>query len=646
MRTAITDGPGIEVASAHREGHAGQESRPESHLIVDGIPGLVAYIGPTGDVEFVNSKVLQYCGRTLSDLQQWRRNDIVHPEDLPRVVDLFTRSIASGSPFDIVQRLRRFDGAYRWFRNEGAPLRDEAGRVVRWCVLLTDIDSQKRGEDAVRESEHRLKLIIDTIPALAWSARPDGGAEFFNQHYLDFVGLSLAQAKDWGWSEAVHPDDLSGLVATWRRIMDSGQPGEAEARLRRYDGVYRWFLMRASPLRDENGSITQWYGVNTDVEDRKIAEAKVRQACDHMTEAQRLSRTGSFTLDLRTQEQTWSDELYRICGFEVGSGADMQRLREIIHVEDLASFQKAIERAHAGADARFDIRIVPSKGNVQHLLGAAHRVAQDAGAVIVGAIHDVTANKASEEALNRARAELAYVARVVTLSTLTASVAHQVNQPLAGIIANASACLRMLAADPPNIAGACETARRTIRDANRAAGVITHLRALFSRKEMALEPMDLNEAAKEVVALSLNELQRNRVIVQLDLAADLPPVAGDRIHLQQVLLTLLRNASDALTGVHDRPRLLVIRTEPEADDRVRVVVRDVGVGLDRHGVDRLFDPFFTTKSGSLGIGLSVGRSIIQKHRGRIWAEPNNGPGATFFISIPCALQPCCERGQT
>jgi signal transduction histidine kinase len=151
--------------------------------------------------------------------------------------------------------------------------------------------------------------------------------------------------------------------------------------------------------------------------------------------------------------------------------------------------------------------------------------------------------------------------------------------------------------------------------------------------------MDLNAATKEVVALSLNELQRNRVSVELELAAGLPPVTGDRIHLQQVLLTLLRNASDALIAIHDRPRLLVIRTEREDDDRVRVAVRDVGVGLDRHSADRVFDPFFTTKSAGLGIGLSVGRSIIERHHGRIWAEANDGPGATFCISIPRAPQP-------
>ena len=192
----------------------------------------------------------------------------------------------------------------------------------------------------------------------------------------------------------------------------------------------------------------------------------------------------------------------------------------------------------------------------------------------------------------------------------------------------------MLNASPPNIDGARETAKRTIRDGNRASDVITRLRAMFSKREFALESMDLNEAMREVIALSLSDLQRNRVALQLELAERLPSVMGDRIQLQQVILNLLRNASEAMAEVNDRPRQLVVRTEPENDSGVRVTVRDAGVGLDRQSLDKLFDAFYTTKPGGMGIGLSVSRSIIESHHGRMWAEPNDGPGATFAFSIP------------
>jgi signal transduction histidine kinase len=217
---------------------------------------------------------------------------------------------------------------------------------------------------------------------------------------------------------------------------------------------------------------------------------------------------------------------------------------------------------------------------------------------------------------------------------LTASIAHEVNQPLSGIITNAGTCLRMLAADPPNVEGARETARRTIRDGNRASDVITRLRALFSKRDVTTEPVDLNEATREVIALSSSELQRSRVILRAELADDLPPVTGDRVQFQQVILNLLRNASDAMSGVDDRPRKLVIRTERDEGDRVRLSVRDTGVGFEPQAVDRLFEAFYTTKSGGMGIGLSVSRSIIESHHGRLWAAPNDGPGATFSFSIP------------
>jgi PAS domain S-box-containing protein len=249
---------------------------------------------------------------------------------------------------------------------------------------------------------------------------------------------------------------------------------------------------------------------------------------------------------------------------------------------------------------------------------------------------DVTERRLAEAALNETRSELAHMARVTTLSTLTASIAHEVNQPLSGIVTNASTCLRMLDANPPNVEGARETARRTIRDGNRASEVITRLRALFNNKNPAFEVFDLNEAAKEVVALSVNELQRNRVILQSDLAANLPSVLGDRIQIQQVILNLIRNGSDAMSIVDDRPRELLVKTECDEGGGVHLSVKDSGVGIDSEIEEKLFEAFYTTKGDGMGIGLSVSRSIVERHQGRLWAIRNEGPGATFLFSIPCS----------
>jgi C4-dicarboxylate-specific signal transduction histidine kinase len=341
-----------------------------------------------------------------------------------------------------------------------------------------------------------------------------------------------------------------------------------------------------------------------------------------------------------TDEITWSEQLYRIFEFEQGVPVTLELIGTRVHPEDIQLLNDMIERARgAVSDFEYEHRLLMPDHSVKYLHLIAHGSRDQEGRLeYIGAVQDVTQRRLSEEALGQARSELAHVARVTSLGALTASIAHEVNQPLSGIITNASTCLRMLAADPPNVEGARETARRTIRDGNRASEVITRLRALFSRKDATTEPVDLNEAARDVIALLLRELQRNRVILRPELADGLPLITGDRVQLQQVILNLLRNASDAMSSIDDRPRQLLIRTEPDDGDRVRLTVQDAGVGFDPPAADRLFEAFYTTKNDGMGIGLSVSRSIIESHHGRLWATLNDGPGAAFSFSIPRAPQ--------
>jgi signal transduction histidine kinase/HAMP domain-containing protein len=356
----------------------------------------------------------------------------------------------------------------------------------------------------------------------------------------------------------------------------------------------------------------------------------------YLAEAQRLSHTGSFGWNLSDGELVWSDETFRIFDYDRTVSPTLDLVLQRTHPDDVALVRQLIDRvSHGGTEWDLEHRLLMPDGSTKHVRAVAHAVRDPSGQLrFLGAVVDLTASKRAEEALNKARAELAHVSRVTTMSALTASIAHEVNQPLAGIITNAGTCLRMLDATPANIEGARETARRTIRDGNRAADVITRLRALFSKREFTLEPLDLNEATREVMALSSNDLRRNRIILQSELASDLPMISGDRIQLQQVILNLLRNASDAMVDVHDRPRQLLIRTELEGGDRVRLTVRDAGVGLPAQSTDSLFDAFYTTKDGGMGIGLFVSRSIVERHQGRLWAEPNQGPGATFSFFVP------------
>jgi C4-dicarboxylate-specific signal transduction histidine kinase len=247
--------------------------------------------------------------------------------------------------------------------------------------------------------------------------------------------------------------------------------------------------------------------------------------------------------------------------------------------------------------------------------------------------------KRGDEALATLRAELAHATRVTSLATLTASIAHEVNQPLSGIVTNAGTCQRMLATDPPNVDGAREAVRRLIRDGSRAADVVARVPALFARRPQAAEPVDLNEATREVIALSRGDLQRARATLHEELTEALPLVMGDRVQLQQVVINLLRNACEAMRGVDDRPRELVITTARDGDDRVCLRVRDSGVGFGPDGAEKLFDAVHTTKRDGMGIGLSISRSIVESQGGRLWAAPNEGPGVTFAFSIPSGQRP-------
>jgi signal transduction histidine kinase len=381
--------------------------------------------------------------------------------------------------------------------------------------------------------------------------------------------------------------------------------------------------------------------------ERGQREAALRRSEAFLAQAQRLSSAGSFAWSVWSGEITWSEQLYRIFEFDQGLPLTFELIGSRVHPEDMSIFNEMSGRVRdiPSRDFSYELRLLMPDRSTKYLHLVAHATRDQYGQVeYIGAVLDMTQRRLAEEALGKARSELAHVSRITTLGTLTASIAHEVNQPLSGIITNASTCLRMLDADPPNVEGARETAIRTLRDGNRASEVIARLRALFAKNTAMTEAVDLNEAAREVVVLSLSDLQRRRVILRLELAEDLPHVTGDRVQLQQVILNLLLNAADAMSGVEDRPRHMTIKTVRDEGDRLRLSVQDLGIGFDPHCAD-LFEPFYTTKSDGMGIGLSVSRFIIESHCGNLWATRNEGPGATFSFSIPCGPKACTYDGR-
>jgi PAS domain S-box-containing protein len=388
-------------------------------------------------------------------------------------------------------------------------------RFAAQTSALTESELLKRElenvVDELKKSEDRLRVLIETIPALAWTSLADGSNDFSNQRLLEYMGISLEQMQGAGWTTPFHPEDIGEHLDKWRSALATGEPFENEARVRRAaDGEYRWFLIRGLPLRDERGNIVKWYGTMTDIEDRKRAE----------------------------------------------------------------------------------------------------------------------------EALRKANADLAHITRVITMDELTTSIAHEINQPLAAIVTNADACMVWLSSEPPNLEEARAAVDCIAQDGTRASEVIRHIRAMLTKGTPERTKVHVNELIRELGTLLQAEASRNQVELQTEMASDLPPAIGDRVQLQQVIVNLVLNGIEAMSAVVDRPRRLVIRSERQNSEELLVAVRDSGVGIDAKDFKRIFDAFFTTKAQGMGMGLSICRSIVEAHGGRLWAIANRDYGATLQFTLP------------
>ena len=572
-----------------------------------------------------NKVAADVLGLSPSDIGRASR-DISVLAGLPRLEEQCSQVIASG----VQSRADLRDGD-RWFVMGISPFKEGDRQVTGAVLTFTNVTAFRASIDQVIYERECTKAILNTVAdpvvVLSTDQRIQSGNRAFYTLFFELASLRTKLKAMLAGSRAFQPVEVDQVF-----------PGEGQ----------RTLILDARPLTLPGHSERRVLVTFQDITARKVAEAandlraiaerkdELRRSEAFLAEAQRLSSTGSFYWRVPTDEITWSEQLYRIFEFDQGVPVTLELIGSRTHSEDIPLLHDIIERARgAGTDFECEYRLQMPDESIKYLHMVARGTRDEDGRLeYIGAVQDVTARRLSEQALGKAQSELAHVARATALSALTASIAHEVNQPLSGIITNASTCLRMLAADPPDIEGAREAVRRTIRDGNRASDVIARVRALFTKKEPAIEAVDLNEVTREVIALSLSDLQRNRVVLQAELARDLPAITGDRIQFQQVILNLLRNASDAMADVHDCPRQLLVRTEREDGDRVRVSVRDAGVGVDPQNVDKLLDAFYTTKTDGMGIGLSISRSIIERHHGRLWAEANDGPGATFSFSIP------------
>jgi PAS domain S-box-containing protein len=493
--------------------------------------------------------------------------------------------------------------------------------------------------DEIKRSEDRLRQVVDTVPALVWCNRPDGVTQFVNQQYLDYTGFPMKRALESGVANAVHPDDAADLSEAFRRMWTTGIAGQAEARLRRFDGEYRWFLLRSEPLRDQPGNIV-WCGAATEIEDRKRTEAAL---CESEQRFRDYAETASDWLWETGPDHRFANLLLHSNAAQILASGLLGRLRWEV-ASDVESEPAKWQQHRATLDARLPFRdlvylTVNRFGGPLYVRTSGNPFYDASGRFLGyrGVATDITARiraDQAEEALRKAQVELAHVARVTTLGELTASISHEISQPLAAIVTNAGACLRWLDWAPPDLEEARRSVGCIIADSNRATEVIRRVRALANKAEIEMVPLDLNEVVSEVMAIVQRELVSNEVSLRLELASTLPRIFGDRVQLQQVIINLVTNGIEAMHASTNRPRELVIRSGQEDMNRVFLSVTDCGAGISTENVDLIFNPFFTTKPSGMGMGLSICRSIMEAHGGRLSASRNEGPGATFQFVMP------------
>lgn len=607
--------------------------------MVNTIPALAARHGPNGDIEFVNQTSRTYTGLS-QEIWKDRGRLIVHPDDWVRIDRAWQHHMETGEAFETEQRLLRSDGKYCWHLLRRVPRRNESGDVIAWYSVGYDIEDIKRAENALRSSEaqlaeaqRELQLTIDSIPAMVSTYRPDGVHSYVNKIWTDYVGLTLEEAVSDRGNTLFHSDDPER--ALWRSCLESGEPLSTEAPIRGADGIFRWFSIRRVPLRNAEGRIVKWYSVGFNIEDRKRAENALQRSEAYLAEAQKLSLTGSFAWDTGGDDHFWSNETFLILGVDRAVIPSIDLLLQRVHPDDRDLMQRGLGSAATGSrDYDSEVRLLMSDGQIKHVRVVAHRLAYGSGKEeVVGALMDITSARNSQQALHAAQSALAHASRVATLGEISATIAHEVNQPLAAIVANGQACLRFLRHDDPDLDDVRGAVEWIVKDGNRAADVIQRVRSLMKKADTRMLPLDIDVTIQEVAALLQRELTAQNVVLRLELQPGMPPVLADRVQIQQVIINLVMNGIEAMQAT-DRSRILVIRSRPDEANRILVAVKDSGAGLDEAAADSVFEAFFSTKPGGLGMGLSICRSIVEVHGGRLWATGNGRePGATFQFAL-------------
>jgi PAS domain S-box-containing protein len=614
-----------------------QEIEFPLRMVMDTIPGLVWSALPNGEVGFCNQKWLEYAGMSLDEATGWGWTAAVHSEDISDLRQLWQTALMQSTSLTAEARMRRRDGSYRWFLIQALPLRDAAGEIIRWYGTNTDIEDRRRAEEEAQRQTSRLDELFEQAPEAIAVLSTDDRIVRINKEFTHMFGYEPDEALGRPLNDLIVPEPYHKLSLEFTSRLKDGHRVEIETIRRRKDGSHVHVSLLAVPVTRASGEQVANYAIYRDITERKRAEERLRESEARFqamadTAPVLIWTTGTDGL-CNYFNKPWIEFTGRTMEQEVGLG-----WTQGVHPDDVQGcFDCFLPAFHARKPFGMEYRLRRADGEYRWVIesGIPRYTPGGEFAGYIGSNIDITERKRAEEERERLRqvqADLAHINRVTTMGELTASLAHEIKQPIAAAVTDAGTCLKWLARDQPEIEEARDAVSRILKDVNRASEIIGRIRSLFKKEELQREVVDVNDIIREMIALLSGEAGRYSILIRTELANDLPKIRADRVQLQQVFMNLMLNAIDAMNEI-DTGGELTIKSQQDAEEQLLFSVADSGVGLPAQGADKIFDAFFTTKPQGTGMGLSISRSIIESHGGRVWATANSQRGVTFQFTL-------------